>query len=124
MFRHYLNSVKKFSSISGNHTNQNEFSKKYADLLDKIKELLPIVTSIGGFIYYFDSKFSALDKSNNDFRIQSLKTEEQCKAIDGNVKIFSEQIIRVDIRNDMREIELRKAIECIRAEIRAEKRWH
>ena len=82
-----------------------------------------VVTSIGSFIYYLDCKFSALDLRNVEYRIQSMKTEEKCEAVNGNVKIFGEQVIRAETRNDTRENELRKTIENIRAEIRAEKRW-
>ena len=123
MFRQYLNSVKKFSSISGNHTNQSEISKKYSVLLHKITELLPVVTSIGGFIYYLDCKFSALEARNVESRIQSIMTEQKCKTTDSNVKIFAEQVIRTETRIDTREIELKNAIEILRAEIKAEKRW-
>ncbi len=81
------------------------------------------ITAFGGLIYYLECKFSALERRHNE-RFQSMIIiEEKYKATDGNVKIFTEQIIRSEIRNDMREIELRKTIENVRAEIRAEKRW-
>ena len=66
------------------------------------------ITSIGVFIYYLDCKLSAIDARPVESRIQSIITEQKCKAIDGT---------------DVREIELKNAIEILRAEIRREKRW-
>ena len=81
------------------------------------------ITAFGGLIYYLECKFSALERSHNECFQSMIIIEEKYKATDGNVKIFTEQIIRSEIRNDMREIELRKTIENVKAEIRAEKRW-
>jgi hypothetical protein len=128
-------SVKSFSSVSAKrsgYSRQPSSSKGRAKLtgfdgflviFEKYKVAVSAITSIGSFIYYLDCKFSALDLSNVEYRIKSIKTEEKCEAANGNVKIFGEQVIRAEIRNDTREKELRKAIESIRAEMRAEKRW-
>lgn len=141
MLRHNLKPVKvipylkNFSSVSAKrsaysrHPSSSKGRAKktgfdrFLVIFEKYKVGASVVTSIGSFIYYLDCKFSALDLRNVEYRIQSMKTEEKCEAVNGNVKIFGEQVIRAETRNDTRENELRKTIENIRAEIRAEKRW-
>ena len=128
-------SVKNFSSVSAKRTGyshqqssskrrmkQNDFDRIMV-IFEKLKVIVPVATALGGYFYYLDSRFSELDMRNVEYRIQSMKTEDKCEATNGNVKIFGEQVIRAETRNDTREKELRRTIENVRGEIRAEKRW-
>jgi hypothetical protein len=106
--------MKKFSSVV------NDKQKKPTTILNSMKELSPLLATFGALIIYMDNKFSSindkfssieknfndkfylLDKAFTDSRIQSARTEEECKAYVGQVKIYSEQVIRAEAKSDLR----------------------
>ena len=122
MFRSYLNNpqvigrfTKKFSSVV------NDKRNKSTTILNSMKELTPLLATFGALIIYMDNKFSSIndkfysieknfndkyssiEKTFIDSRIQSARTEEECKAYVGHVKIYSEQVIRAEAKSDLKE---------------------
>ena len=63
---------------------------------------------ITGLIYYLECKFSELERNHNDY----LETITE--------QITRNNMSKIKSKNDMREVEIRKKIEVIMAEIRAE----
>lgn len=92
-----------------------------------MKQVAPLLTACGGLVVYLDNKFSSIEKNFNDkfhlldraftdLRIQSAKTDEECKAYVGHVKIFSEKVLRAEIKSDLKEVEFRREIEVSKTE--------
>ena len=67
-----------------------------------------IIMLITCSIFYFECKFSALEINHNDY----LETFTEL--------IKRDNMSEIKLKNDMREVEIRKNIEVIMAEIRAE----
>jgi hypothetical protein len=99
-----------------------------------MKEVFPLLTACGGLVVYLDNKLSSSDKNFNDkfhlldkaftdSRIQSARTEEECKAYVGQVKIYSEQVIRAEAKSDLKEEEFSREIEVLKTEKRKERAW-
>ena len=135
MFRSYLNNrqigrfMKRFSSVVSDER------KKPTTILNSMKELTPLLATCGALIIYMDNKFSSItdkfssindkfsssdknfndefhliEKTFTDSRIQSLRTEEECKAYVGYVKIYSEQVLRAEAKSDLNEEKFRREI--------------
>jgi hypothetical protein len=45
---------------------------------------------------------------------KSARTEEECKAYVGHVKIYSEQVIRAEAKSDLKEEEFRREINVLK----------
>lgn len=105
--------TRKFSSVNGDCVKQNDF-RKYV-------EYVPLIGTVGSIIYYIDGKFAFLDKSIVDARIEIIKAGEKSFALDSKVEFFSNQLIRGEIRADIKEAEMSIEMNAIREYITKER---